>query len=62
MVESLVADVFDPQWVDLSEEHEEKKEKLQKAISDVYRGEKVSPICIVGPWGDEKEVHHTTLN
>ena len=51
MVETLVADVFDPQWFNLSEEHEEKKEKLQKAISDFYRGEKVSPICIVGPYG-----------
>lgn len=51
MVETLVADVFDPQWVDLSEEHKEKKEKLQKAISDVYNEEKVPPICIVGPYG-----------
>jgi len=51
MVETLVADVFDPQWVDLSEEHKEKKEKLQKAISDFYSGEKVPPICVVGPYG-----------
>lgn len=51
MAETLVADVFDPQWVNLSEEHKEKREKLQKAISDFYREEKVPPICVVGPYG-----------
>jgi len=51
MVETLVADVFDPQWVNLSEEYTEKNEKLQKAISDFYNEEKVPPICVVGPYG-----------
>lgn len=51
MVDTFVADVFEPKWTSLSEEHSEVQRKLQEAIRYFIEGKKVTPTCIVGPYG-----------
>ena len=51
MEDTFVADVFEPKWTSLSEEHSEVQRKLQESIRYFIEGKKVTPTCIVGPYG-----------